>query len=206
VPRFMTKKVILTLGLALILAAGGLATASNMGFKFVKNYSAVSPDVNTVSLPYFQSQFTNVQSVFNNIPGVTQVCRINPTEARDCWLGDYTGSLNFPIVSEDGLIVGVSAAITQIVVGSHNPSLALSLNNVAPDINFKSLPYHMTYTTVQQVFNDITGVTQVCRINPNESKDCWLGDYTGSLNWNPVIGDAVVIGVSAATTWTPDHY
>src|SRR5262245_21134089 len=86
VPRFMTRKVILTLGLALVLAAGGLATASNMGFKFVKVYTGGA--TNTVSLPYIQSQFPNVRALFNDIPGAQQVCRINANESRDCWLGD----------------------------------------------------------------------------------------------------------------------
>jgi hypothetical protein len=63
----MKKNVILTLGLALILAAGGIATASNMGFKFVKNYSNVIPDVNTLSLPYNQSQFANVRQIWNDL-------------------------------------------------------------------------------------------------------------------------------------------
>jgi len=202
VPRFMTRKVILTLGLALVLAAGGLATASNMGFKFVKVYTGT--DTNTVSLPYFQSQFTTAQSFFNDITGALQVCRINGNETRDCWLGDFTASPNFAITAQDAYVVVTGGNTNQVLVGSHNPALTLSL--VGGDTNFKSLPYHMTYTTAQQIFNDISGALQVCRINGNETRDCWLGDFTASPNWAPTIGMGVVITTTGSTTWTPDHY
>ena len=201
-PRFMTRKVILTLGLALVLAAGGLATASNMGFKFVKSYAGVG--TNTLSLPYFQSQFTLAQGLYNDITGASSVCKINANETRDCWLGDFTGSPNFSINNQNAYTVDTAGNTTQVLVGSHNPSLALTLT--AGGTNFKSLPYHMTYTKAQLIYNDITGATSVCKINPNETRDCWLGDFTGSPNWTPVIGEGVVITVSGNTTWTPDHY
>jgi len=204
VPRFMTRKVILTLGLALVLAAGGIATASNMGFKFLKSYTGGGV-TNTVSLPYFQSQFTLAQGFFNDITGAQQVCRINANETRDCWLGDFTGSPNFAINTQDGYVVSVAGNTNQVLVGSHNPNLFLSLTGGGVT-NFKSLPYHMTYTTVQLIFNDIPGAQQVCRINANETRDCWLGDFTGSPNWTPTIGMAAVIATSATTTWKPDHF
>jgi len=84
----MSKKVILTMGLALVLAAGGVATASNMGFKFVKNYTAIKPQSNTLSLPYFQSQFVNASNIWTDIGAAgTEVCRLNANESRDCWTG-----------------------------------------------------------------------------------------------------------------------
>ena len=108
-PRFMSKKVILTMGLALVLAAGGVATASNMGFKFVKNYSAIIPQTNTLALPYFQSQFTKARNIWNDIPGAvngqTQVCRLNANESRDCWTGDLQANFNWPTVIGDAVII-----------------------------------------------------------------------------------------------------
>lgn len=204
VPRFMTRKAILTLGLALVLAAGGIATASNMGFKFVKAYTGGGV-TNTLSLPYFQSQFTNFNTLFDDITGATAVCRINLNESRDCWLGNFTGSPVIAINTQDGYTVATSAATTQVLVGSHNPALALTLTG-GGQTNFKSIPYHMTYTTSRGIYNDITGATSVCRLNPNESRDCWLGDFTGSPNWVPTIGIGVIIATAANTTWVPDHY
>jgi hypothetical protein len=205
-----SSKVILTLGLALVLVAGGVATASNMGFKFVKNYGAVDPAINTVSLPYFQTQFTTAQQLFNDLGAqAVQVCRLNSNNTRSCWLGDFTGSLNFTLNNATSYLVGVSAVKTEVIVGSHDPSNNIGATFLAADpaIYLTSLPYHMTYTNLRDLFSDIPGAVQVCRLNSNNTRTCWLGDFTGSLNVTLNIGEGYLVGVNpAAPTWIPDHY
>src|SRR5262245_61441939 len=102
-----------------------------MGFKFVKSYTNISPNINTLSLPYFQSQFTNASSLFNDITGCTQVCQFTASGAYDCWTPSSFN--NFAINSQNGYAVGVGGATTQVIVGAHNPGLNISLSNVPPN-------------------------------------------------------------------------
>ncbi len=211
-PRNKTKKVILTLGLAVALAAGGVVTASNMGFKFVKNYTAVDPQLNTLSIPYFQSQFATTRDLFNDLGlNAKQVCRLNPLGGRTCWLGDGAGSPPpLAIVPGQGYQVGVSPATTQVIVGSHDPALNIGATFLLPDpaLYLTGMPYHTTYVTTRDIFNDIPGAKQVCRLIPAGGRTCWLGDGAGSPPpVTVVIGDSYAIAVTpAGPTWIPDHY
>jgi hypothetical protein len=206
VPRTHGKKIVLILGLALILAAGGIVTASNMGFKFVKSYTGPGTVANSVSLPYFQSQFTSAKSMFDDITGATRVCKVEANTTLSCWLGDFGGSAPFNIVSQNALVVNVAASTTQTIVGSHDPALAITLTGPGTVANFKSVPYHSTYTSLKGVFDDITGTTRVCKLQPNTTFSCWLGDFGGSAPDTVTLGEGLLINVAASTTWTPDHY
>src|SRR5262245_27148037 len=183
-----------------------------MGFKFVKNYTAVDPQLNTISLPYFQTQFSTTKGLFDDIgANARQVCRLNQTGGRVCWLGDFAGSPPpVALVPGQGYQVGVSAATTQVIVGSHDPALNVGSTFAAADpaIYLTAMPYHTAYVNTRDMFNDIPNAVQVCRLNPGGGRTCWLGDFSGSPTpVTVVIGDAYAIGVSvAAPTWIPDHY
>lgn len=199
------KKILLTLGLALVLAAGGIATASNMGFKVVKSYTGPASVANTVSLPYFQSQFANVTDMFNDNGSISRICLINAaTQPSPCWFsGSGTG---IPINNQNGLLVNVTGSTTQVIVGSHNPALTLSLTGPASVANVKSIPYHATYPTLAEVFADVPNASRICKFNAaTQPSPCWFSG-TGAAP-AVTIGEALLINVTASSnTWVPDHY
>lgn len=210
-PRWNSKKFLLVLGLALVLAAGGITTASNMGFKFVKNYTntAAGHNVNTVTLPYIQSQFVKASDLLNDA-GDDAVCQITDNGGSSCWtpssFANFTLSLQ-PASGGGCYEVLRSTATTEVIVGAHDPTTVLHLTNFAPghNVNAVNLPYHMTYVKASDVFNDIgPTAAAVCQITNNGGSACWTPSSFGNFNLN--IGECYEVLVTASTNWTPDHY
>jgi hypothetical protein len=101
------------------------------------------------------------------------------------------------------MLVKVSTGVNWIVVGSHNPSLAISLTAGGAS-NWVSVPYHTTATNAATLFNDIANCTLVGRWNiPTRSYQNWVGAGT---NFNLTPGEAVLVKVNAGVSWTPSHY
>jgi hypothetical protein len=101
------------------------------------------------------------------------------------------------------MLVKVSTGVNWIVVGSHNPSLAISLTAGGAS-NWVSVPYHTTATNAATLFNSIANCTQVGRWNiPTRTYQSWVGAGT---NFNLTAGEAVVVKVNTGVTWTPSHY
>lgn len=209
--KLINRKAVILIGLSLILAAGGLSIASNMGFKFVKSYLAL-PSRNTLALPYFQSQFVTAADLFTDL-GVkaSAVCKYDTAPAANlsvrapaltvCWTpGSFN---NFTITDKTALEILVTPAGTQVIVGAHNPSLSFSLQAL-PKTNVIPLPYHTTYLTAADIFNDIPGCNSVSKVLATAGTSTWT---PGSFNnFSIVIGDVYEIQMSSATSWVPDHY
>lgn len=195
----MRTKVLFVLAMVAMVVIGSTAIASNMGFKINIALSAGTAN-NWVSLPYYNS-YTFANTVYSDITGCTQVARWNnPTSAFQSWTGRGT---NFAITGGEAYLVKVSAVTNWIVVGSHNPSLAISLSSGTAN-NWVSIPYHTTAANAGALFTSITSCTQVARWNnPTSAFQSWTGRGT---NFTITAGEGVLVKVSAASNWTPAHY
>jgi hypothetical protein len=211
----MAKQMKLWVVCALVLAvAGGVAMASNMGFKFVPNLNQVNKAF-TISLP-INNNYTNADSVFQDITAtpcsVGKVERVNPSAGglqRTTWFGFGSAAQNFPIAKGQGYIVEVSASCTSwVVVGSHDPAFTYSFS-LANKAYLASIPYHTTAQVAQDLFASIPSCSKVERINPSAGglqRTTWFGFGSAAQNFPVAIGQAYIVEVSGASVWTPAHY
>jgi len=213
---------------AVMVAAGGLAVASNMGFKMNKPlYRPVAgggsdSGFNWTSLPYhgpygnagaFCAQ-TGLPSVSSTIFVVDPVS--GGTTNVTC---GTTSANNLQIVPGRGLrIRGTLVPTSIIIVGSHNPSLPITIpaNNVAdPEIGqlWFSVPYHTTAVTAQDLcvqagIPNLGGTVR--RVNAQAGSGTTLTcGTTSAAQFNLILGEAVRMATTAATgarTFTPAHF
>ncbi|MCP3982459.1 MAG: hypothetical protein GY716_24415 [bacterium] len=215
-------------GLTALLVAGGVLTASNMGFK--NNYPLDGPGVNgsasgtsSLAMPY--NQQTNIQvaeDLINDINAtagssvVSAVARWDSTaDAPDA----YTGSAgtNFNIDAKLGYFATVGSTVNYIIVGSHDPSATIDLdgpgtNGSASGTTLWSFPYHSTAANAEDLINEVNGhagssvVSAVARWDKtSDAPDAYTG--SAGTNFNTVPGEAYFFTVgSDVTGWAPDHY
>lgn len=199
---------------ALLLAIGGAAVASNMGFKFVPNITQSGPAKQySISLP-LNNNYANANAILTDIPAgcnAQAVIRIAPSvngSVKQGWLAPGTG-VNFPVSKGEGYLVQTGTTCTNwVIVGSHDP--AFVYNFAAGGVQtFASVPYHTTATVANDLLTSIGPNAQaVIRIAPSVNgsvKQGWLAPGTG-VNFPVTIGEAYLVQVSAATAWTPAHY
>jgi hypothetical protein len=193
---------------AILLAVGGAAMASNMGFKFVPNIATHDPDIYPISIP-FNNNYPTLSSIFNDIsasPGCTaaSVALFAADQSSCTWTGGFTCDAPYP--SGRGVIVTVSAGCTGwVIVGSHNPSQVINFPVPDPGIQDVSVPYHTTQTDIAGLFAEIPNAASVGIFNPDQSSCVWTGNFT--CNTALQIGTGVRVTVSVAgTNWTPSHY
>jgi hypothetical protein len=193
---------------AIVLAVGGAALASNMGFKFVPNIATADPDVYDISIPD-NNNYGTLSDIYNDIstsPGCTaaSVTVFNPDQSSCTWAGDFT--CDQPYVPGQGIRVTTAGACTGwVIVGSHNPALVRTFSLADPSIFDESVPYHTTATDLATLFAEIPNAASVTVFNPDQSSCTWAGDFT--CNVALAIGQGVRVTVSVAgTNWTPSHY
>jgi len=169
----------LTLAVALVaatmLVAGGVAIASNTGFKINKPLFVVPAGAGTeagnnwVSLPYF-GPYTNGNSLCAQLglvsTGLTRagLLRLNPnglTTIAACgsaanFFTDLPAALPYQSVRIRN--AGTGAPTSAIIVGSHNPALSVTVPDVgAGEVGnlWFAVPYHTTAVTAQDLCNQI---------------------------------------------------
>jgi len=199
---------------ALLLAVGGTVIASNMGFKFVPNV-AQAGKVYTISLP-INNNYTNADSVFQDINAsgcsAAKVEKMVPSAGglqRVTWLGFGSAADNFTVSKGEGYIVQTNGACTSwVVVGSHDPTYSYSFPQVGKAY-LVGVPYHTTATVANDLFTSIPNCAKVEKIVPSAGglqRVTWLGFGSAADNFPVSIGEAYVVQVTAASTWTPAHY
>jgi len=194
----MRTKVLLSVAAALMLIISLVAVGSNMGFKISIPLAAGGAN-NWVSIPFYNS-YTNASGIFTDVTNCSQVSRWDNTIGFQTWTGRGT---NFNTTAGEAYLVKVSVANNWIVVGSHNPGLAVSLS-AGGDSNWVSVPYHTTATNASTLFTQISNASQVSRWdNPTGLMQTWTGRGT---NFNLAAGEGVLVKVSVANSWTPAHY
>ncbi len=195
----MKTKLALVLAAVLMLLISTAAIGSNMGFKI--SIPLTAGWNNYVSLPYYNS-YTNAASIFSDITGCTLVSRWdNPTGLIQSW--DGSRGINFAVTPGEAYIINVSATTNWIVVGSHNPSLALTLTGNWN--NYISIPYHTTATNASTLFSQIPNSTLVSRWD-NSTGLIQSWDGSRGINFTLTPGEGLIVNVSATGTWTPAHY
>lgn len=197
----MKRKGLLAVATVAILVIGIAAIASNMGFKIDISLTGGGA-YNWVSLPYYNS-YTDAGSIFSDVPNCTQVSRWDTTTgAFQTWNGSR--GTNFTVDEGEAYLVKVSSASNWIVVGSHDPSFALSLQ-AGGAYNWVSVPYHTTATDAGTLFSQIPNCSQVSRWDTaSGSFQTWNGSR--GTNFGLTAGEGLLVKVSTASSWTPAHY
>jgi len=198
---------------AVALLAVGALFASNMGFKI--NYQLLSGTnagsangTNSLALPYnAQTGITDAATLYNDI-GSAVVNNIQMYVESNNGIDVYPG-VNFSITPGEGYFVNVGTDTDYIVVGSHDPSLSISLEpgtdpNSANGTSFIAYPYHSTATTASQLYNEI-GSSIVNNIQTYVKSNNGIDVYPG-VDFSLAPGEAYFVNMSAAKTWTPSHY
>ncbi len=218
----MNKKVFI-LGMVALLAISGIV-ASNMGFKL--NYRLESSaaagslsGTNTLGLPY--NKQTGIVTAFNLIGdiGPTNVASVsNFIESTDGF-AVYTGAKgspdpDFPLEEGKAVFVKMTTGVDYIVVGSHNPSQAISLDAAGAGsnsgTNFFAVPYHTTAGTAFDLIGDIGSGSVASVSNFIESTD-GFAVYTGAKgspdpNFNIVPGKGYFVKMTTTVNYVPSHY
>lgn len=217
---------------ATMLIAGSVAIASNTGFKINKGLTftgAGQIGSNWLSIPYFNpytngAAFCTQTGLRGGLIGPTTITKLDPVSGNNASMSCGASSANtFTITPGLGINVrppatvgGVANPSSIIVVGSHNPSLSLTIpkpgaGNIG---NFWfAVPYHTTAVTAADICSSI-GLTStgflnkgsVARLNPAN------GNFTtftcgGSGAFTLVLGEAVKVREpNGPLTFTPAHF
>ena len=218
----MNKKVFVV-GLVLLLAVSGII-ASNMGFKL--NYRLESAaaagslsGTNTLGLPYNrQAGIATANNLIGDI-GLANVANVQDfVEATDSF-NIYTGrkgspSGDFPLEAGKSVFIKMNAGVDYIVVGSHDPSLSISLDAAGAGsnsgTNFFSVPYHTTAATANDMIQDI-GLANVANMQDFVEATDSFNIYTGrkgspSGDFPLVPGAGYFIKMNATVNYVPAHY
>jgi hypothetical protein len=237
----LNRKSHLNLAVVLVAAtmviAGGMTIASNTGFKINKGLRLVQTTdtgqkgSNWVSIPYFNpynngTDFCTQTGLRSALAGATTtIAKQDPvtgsTSSANCF---SAGS--FTLVPGQGLKIrpaaivgGVANPNSIIIVGSHNPSLSLTIPKPGAGQvgNFWfSVPYHTTAVTAADLCSSIgmtstgiVGKATIGRLDPNSGSTttgtCGTSSAT-TLVLN--LGEAVVLRepTAAPLTFVPSHF
>lgn len=185
-------------GIALLL--GGVATASNMGFKFVPQIpGTTNANCYNLSIPW-NNNYTDAQSLLVDIQGTgtkpTRVAKMESDTKLTSWYGD--DGVNFSIAKGEAyLVFGATGGHTPVVVGSHDPNF--TFNFVSGQAFNASAPYHQTFTDAQGLLADLrakaggapTSFPRVAMFETSAKLTSWYGD--DGVNFPLSLGMGVVI-------------
>lgn len=192
-------------GVALLV--GGVATASNMGFKFVPNVGG--SQAFNLSLPW-NNNYTDAQSLLTDT-GAVSVQRLTGSSSG-LNLTSWTGSIgvNFPITKGEGYVINAGGGgLTPTVVGSHDPNF--TLNFTGGQVLNTSAPYHQTLTTANGLLSDMNtngspanSVSRLQRFTSTSSIVTWTGSI--GVNFNLTLGEAVIVDANTSFSYDWPHY
>jgi len=225
----MNRKVIvgaLLVAFAVVLTAGTLV-ASNMGFKLNYQLDNTIAGVsktgkNTLSLPDNRQTGLNTAKNLMDDVGFASVDNIQRFVKSSETYAIYNGraptpaSANFNLTSGEAYIVKMRTAAAYIVVGSDDPTLAITLNNTTPGVsktgrNFYAYNYHQTAATAKQLMDDV-GFASVDNIQRLIKATETFAIYNGraptpsSANFNLTPGEGYFVKMRTTSTYTPSHY
>ncbi len=204
----------LVVGLAgIMLLVGGLATASNMGFKFVPNVPAGKAFNLSVPWNHNYPATANADDIFNDgVAMDSDLANIQKFTNNSKLVTWSTGSLPPAPTIAKGEAAIVNAKATGaiqgwVIVGSHDPNFQYTF----PDKAFNAAaPYHQTFTKAHQLFNDLKtqfpAVQNIQKFNENSKLLTWS---TGSLPpaFDLTLGMGVIVNTSGgAGPYTWPHY
>ncbi|MEN6633541.1 MAG: hypothetical protein ABFD84_14005 [Candidatus Polarisedimenticolia bacterium] len=196
------------LGVTLLLV--GVATASNMGFKFVPQIPGTAgANAYNLSLPW-NNNYTDAASLLNDIPGATKVSQFTSNAGLVSWVQNAGGTLFTVRKGEAYIVYGSGSGQTPVIVGSHDPSYTYTFT--AGQAFNASAPYHQTLTSARDLFLSIEtkcagSMSKVSKFTPASGLVSWLGDASGGTNFNLDLGSGVVIFTKATCSgYVWPHY
>ncbi len=185
-------------GLGLLL--GGVATASNMGFKFVPNVGA--NQFFNLSLPW-NNNYTKANGLFNDIkasaPTVGSVSKVQTNGKSLDWFAGAPPANNYTVAKGEAYVVkaGSGGINSFVLVGSHDPNYTFSF--AANQYFNAAAPYHQTFTKVNQLFNDLktklgaNAIATVSKVQTNGKKLDWFNGAPPANNYNLDLGMGVIM-------------
>jgi hypothetical protein len=229
----MRTKVLLGLAVAVMLIVSVATIGSNMGFKIsiplYKNGTGHT-GLNWVALPYYAG-YVSASAVWTDIAAISGVTGVEVDQYQEsdgtylAYDPDSFLTDDFPITSSGQLInagailvkvVTSGTSVNWIVVGSHSPSLALTLRANGTGhtgLNWCSIPYHTTAADAQTLWTQISAIapnTSSVEIDQYQETDgtylAYDPDSFLTDNFSIKPGTALLVKVSANKSWTPAHY
>ena len=216
--------VAVVLAAALILAAGGAAVASNMGFKMNKGLVAntATSGQNWVAFPYNNpygtiKNFCNQTGLPSSLAAPITITQVNPANNIASSVTCLNANLQTLPTDCTGIRVVVAPAANVssiIIVGSHNPtkSCTVPANTATSGQFWFNVPYHTTAVTAKDLCNQM-GLSsvlpsgQITRVNAannvSDTRTCFSSTSTGL---NLVLGESVRVLNPSAVTFVPAHF
>lgn len=213
-------------GLAVVLTASALV-ASNMGFKLNYTLNQLTAGVsksgtNLIALPdNRQSGMNTAKNLIDDIglASVNQVQRfVKSTDTYANYTGraPQTSANDFALTAGEGYVVKMKTTAAYIIVGSDDPTLAYTLNQLTAGVsksgtNLYQYNYHQTAGTAKALIDDI-GLASVNQVQRFVRSTDTYGNYTGRApqtsanDFALVPGDAYVVKMKTTTVYTPSHY
>ncbi len=202
--------------------------SSNMGFKLTKTLIFQDPNylnTNWISLPYYYLTGTvTAENVCDDIGGTCNTlgnCTVGKwdvsTNTGSTWACQTTKGTPFTINPGEGIYVQPNASVDFVIVGSHNPTLSLTLTFQDPNYlntNWISVPYHTTVTTAEELCDEIGGTCNTlgnCTIGKwdvsTNTGSTWACQTTKGTPFTISVGEAVYVQPNATITgYIPSHY
>lgn len=222
------KYAVVAIACVAMLVAGGLF-ASNMGFKLNLPLDTVGTNgsasgTNTVALPYNQQtnivNASDLRADINATAGSEAILSISKFVRSSDSLLTYTGSTSatdFAVAPGEGYRVQVASNVNYIIVGSHDPGLAVNLDTVgtngsASGTSDFAFPYHGTASSAAELRDDINaqaGGEAVLSISKFIAGSDSLLTYTGSTSATDFLlepGRSYRVQVSSNVSYIPSHY
>jgi hypothetical protein len=220
----MSKRTMLVVavGAAALLVTGGLL-ASNMGFKL--NYSLLGPGssasgTNTLGLPFNKMTGLDdakdlLDDINNTATPANLAANVQRFDRNTDGLVVYDGVTGTAFTLTDGhaVFVKMNGNAQYIVVGSHNPGLALDLvgpGGSASGTNLSAIPYHGTAGDAKDLLDEVNGISpaSVANVQKFLTGTDGLLVYDGvtgtAFNW--VSGEGVFFKMNSNVNWMPAHF
>jgi hypothetical protein len=225
--RKLVLSALSVVAVAAVVLAGGLM-ASNMGFKLnMPLYGAgqaVPPSgvsasgTNFIGLPYNQQVgIVTARDLWNDLGANPDILISRHIKATDAF-NFYGTSTDLPpngwnLAAGEAYVVKLgNVSQNYIVVGSHNPGLAIQLVGAGPGsgTNFYSHPYHGTAATARDLWNEL-GANPDILISRHIKQSDAFNFYGTSTDippngWNMQPGEGLIVKVAVNQSFTPAHY
>jgi len=205
------------IAVAAVVLTGGLM-ASNMGFKLNYSLQAAQGGISnsgfqSIGLPYnAQVGVTTAGELLADITaGGVNAASLQKYNILSDQNDPYPGpGGDYALVPGAGYLLGVTTTGPYIIVGSHNPSLAITLKGQATGVSNSGFqryahPYHGVASTAGEFLAEIApeGASMQKLNILSDQNDPYPGPG-GDFALIP--GQAYLIGVSGDKTFTPAHY